>query len=108
MGSTAKRMTSVREGSQACITGNDRKDVTFAGCAMPEMCRPRAKRRPLEKVVAVRAAAGLWELDEGFASVERKDVVFATRYGKVRAARMTLLASSTSLVVVVAEGKTGV
>lgn len=40
--------------------------------------------------------------------MEHEDVVFATRYGKVRAARMTLLASSTSLVVVVAEGKTGV
>ena len=101
-------MMSAREGSQARMTGNDRKDVTFAGCAMPEMCRPRAKRIPLESVVAVRAAAGPWGLDEGFALVENKDIIFATRSGRVCAARMTLLARSTSFVVVVAEGMTGV
>jgi hypothetical protein len=86
------------------MTGSERKEVTFAGCAMPEMCRPRAKRIPLENVVAVRAAA----VEEGFVSVEKEDVVFATRYGKVRAEKMTLLASRKSFVVVVAEGMTGV
>jgi hypothetical protein len=108
LGTTPKRMTSAREGSQACITGNERKDVTFAGCAMPEMCRPRAERRPLENVVAVRATTGPWKLGDGFASIELEDVVLATRFGKARAAKITLLASSTSLMVVVVEGMTGV
>jgi hypothetical protein len=75
---------------------------------MPEMCRPRAERRPLENVVAVRATTGPWKLGDGFASIELEDVVLATRFGKARAAKITLLASSTSLMVVVVEGMTGV
>lgn len=82
-------MMSAREGSHWSRTGKDRNDVTFAGCDIPEMWRPRAKRRPEKKFVAMRGAERvfvggafpLFSFWEGLVNL-------ATRPGIVRAESM--------------------
>jgi hypothetical protein len=88
------------------MTGKERKDVTFAGCAIPEMCRPRAKRRPVKNCVVVRATA--CGSDATFSSLEMEVMASATRFGIVRAARIVVIARMTRDAVVPRDGKTGV
>lgn len=99
-------MTRASDGSQCRRTGKDRKEATLAGWAIPETCKPRAKRRPEKNLDSVRAAA--WESTDRFFSVVLAGEEVSTRLGTIRAARVLRPASSMSDTVVFGDGYTGV
>lgn len=97
-------MTRASEGSQYCIAGKERKDATFAGCDICEICRPSAKRSPEKNCVAMRGA------DDGVVSCTllsislRRGAAIATRLGIVRAESMLSVARTRREAVVIGEG----
>jgi hypothetical protein len=118
LGSTPKSITRPSDGSQYCITGKEKKDVTLAELDIPDMCRPRAKRRPVKNCVARRAGVrgsavcGFVLLVRGVvlklvALVVCEAVALATNVGTVRAANMLSAAIMKRDVVVSRVGYTG-
>ena len=100
LGSTPKTITRAREGSHASRLGNAKKENSFDGVDMPEICKPKPKVRPAMNCV-------VWRARNGGSYLEKCAVKYATSRGRACALIAAAEATSSNKVMVATEGYVG-